>query len=77
METIKARKLVHSGNKRSYPSSFLWDCINCKSWNIWKTKRLWGKVEVCCSECRQNYLLDKIEPLEVITRKKHDGSIID
>lgn len=77
METIKARKLVHSGKKRAYPSCFVWDCLNCKSWNIWKTKRLWGKIEVCCSECRQSHLLDKTEPLEEITQTKNGGAIID
>ena len=74
---VKPRKLVHSGKKRSYPSSFVWDCPKCNSWNIWSTKMLMGKVAVECQNCREKYTLNKSEPNETITRTKNMKSIID
>ena len=71
------RKLVHSGKKRAYASSFVWDCLNCNHWNIWQTKMLFGFVKVCCQECRTNYSLNKSEPQEEIIRTKDMKSIID
>lgn len=77
MENIKPRKLVHSGKKRYYPSSFVWDCLNCEKWNIWKTKRLFGKVKVKCQWCKEEHELDKSNPLEELTRTQKMKSIID
>ena len=77
METIKPRKLAHSGLKRAYPSSFVWDCPNCTSWNIWNTKRLYGKVNVICQECKDTFILDKSNPKEVIEDRRKVKSIID
>jgi hypothetical protein len=77
LAVVFPRKLVHSGKKRAYPSSFVWDCLKCGKWNIWQTRRLFGVVKVCCQECRENYNLDKSKPLEEITRTKDMKSIID
>lgn len=74
---IQPRKLVHSGKRRAYPSSFVWDCPDCESWNIWKTSRLIGEVDVMCKECKQTFTLDKSNPKEEITRTKNMKSIID
>lgn len=71
------RKLVHSGKKRAYPSSFVWDCPECGHWNIWKTKILMGKTSVRCMECLEFFVLDKSTPKEEITRTKKMKSIID
>lgn len=77
METLAPRKLVHSGKKKAYPSSFVWDCPKCNSWNIWRTKILMGKVVVQCQDCEEKYILNKSEPKETITRTKNMKSIID
>lgn len=77
MGILTPRKLVHSGNKRAYPSSFVWDCPECESWNIWKTTMLMGKANVQCQKCREKFILNKSDPKEVITRTKNMKSIID
>ena len=77
LSVVLPRKLVHSGKKRAYPSSFVWDCLNCKHWNIWQTKFLHGISKVCCQNCKTEYSLNKSEPLEEITRTKNMKSIID
>lgn len=77
LAVVFPRKLVHSGIKRAYPSSFVWDCLNCGKWNIWQTKRLFGVSKVCCQECRTDFNLDKSKPMEEITRTKDMKSIID
>lgn len=71
------RKLVHSGKKRAYPSSFIWDCPLCGHWNIWNTNKLIGKTNVKCMECLRPFALDKSNPKEEITRTKKMKSIID
>lgn len=77
LAVVFPRKLVHSGSKRAYPSSFVWDCPNCEKWNIWKTKRLFGISIVCCQDCKSDFNLDKSKPMEEITRTKDMKSIID
>jgi hypothetical protein len=76
MKEVNPRKLVHSGKKRAYPSSFVWDCPECNHWNIWQTKKITGVVKVTCQECKNEVLLNKSEPKEVITRTKDMKSII-
>ncbi len=76
MNIVNPRKLVHSGKKKSYPSSFVWDCPNCNKWNIWKTKMLMGKSNVQCQDCLQTFILNKSEPVEIITRTKDMKLII-
>lgn len=71
------RKLVHSGKKRAYPSSFVWDCPSCGHWNIWNTNRLFGTVSVQCMECLKPFILDKSNPKEETTRTKKTKSIIN
>lgn len=77
LAVVFPRKLVHSGSKRAYPSSFVWDCPNCEKWNIWQTKRLFGISKVCCQDCKSDFNLDKSKPMEEITRTKDMKSIID
>lgn len=77
MEIVKPRKLVHSGKKRAYPSSYVWDCMFCNSWNIFKTRNFFGLVKVCCQKCEKEFNLNKSEPLVEITRTKKMKSIID
>lgn len=77
LKIVITRRLVHSGKKRAYPSSFVWDCPKCNSWNIWNTKRLLGKVNVICHKCFETFTLDKSNPLETFTRTKDMKSIID
>lgn len=76
MEEIKPRKLVHSGKKKAYPSSFVWDYLECDKWNIWQTRKLFGRVEVCCQECKTKFILDKSAPKEELVRTKNMKSII-
>lgn len=71
------RKLVHSGKKRAYPSSFVWDCPSCGHWNIWQTNRLMGKTNVKCMKCLKPFDLDKSNPKEEIIRTKKLRVIID
>ena len=77
LAVVFPRKLVHSGIKRAYPSSFVWDCPKCEKWNIWQTKRLFGISKVCCQDCKSYFNLDKSKPMEEITRTKDMKSIID
>lgn len=71
------RKLIHSGNKRAYPSSFIWDCPLCGHWNIWNTNKPIGKTNVRCMECLKPFVLDKSNAKEEIIRTKKMKSIID
>jgi len=77
LAVVFPRKLVHSGSKGAYPSSFVWDCLNCNKWNIWQTKRLFGISKVCCQDCKSEFNLDKSKPMEEITLTKDMKSIID
>ena len=76
MQIVSPRKLVHSGKKKAYPSSFVWDCPNCNKWNIWQTKMLMGKTNVQCQDCREKFILNKSEPKETVTRTKDMKTII-
>lgn len=77
LPVVSARKLVHSGKKRAYPSSFVWDCPVCGKWNIWSTHKLFGIIKVCCQDCKSEFNLDKSTPTEEITRTKDMKTIID
>lgn len=74
---VVPRKLVHSGKQRSYPSSYVWDCPKCNSWNIWATRKFWGYINVVCQECKNEFILDKENVILEVTRTKKDKSIID
>lgn len=77
LDIILPRKLVHSGKKRAYPSSYVWDCLKCGKWNIWNSRKLFGVIKVSCQDCKTEFSLNKSEPLEIITRTKNMISIID
>ena len=57
---IRPEKLVHSGYKRAYPSSFFWYCT-CGKWHNHRTRRLVGIVKVQCT-CGLEFDLDKSNP---------------
>jgi len=77
LAVVFPRKLVHSGKKRAYPSSFVWDCPACGKWNILQTRNLFGIAITICQDCKTGIKLDKQKPLQEITRTKDMKSIID
>jgi len=77
LAVVFPRKLVHSGKKRAYASSFVWDCPVCGKWNIWRTNKLFGIAITTCQDCKTGIKLDKEKPLQEITRTKYMKSIID